>query len=61
MYLNIRKHLMERAQDKESTIRVHSIIGLSKLLGSEDQSEVNGEEMSVLDVLLDSLCHDPST
>ena len=52
---------MERLQDKEAIIQAHSIIALSKLLGSEGPNEVNqDEEMTILQVVLDSLCYDPA-
>lgn len=51
---------MVRICDKESLIRSHAIIALSKLVGSEDPSEMEPGEKTILEVLLDVVCYDPS-
>lgn len=61
IFTQIRQNLIERVQDKETIIRTHAITALSKLLGSEELSQPSAEgEMSILDIILDSLCHDPA-
>ena len=60
MYTTLRSHLLERVRDKESFIRVQSIIALSKLAGSEDPEEYDDEEVSIIDILVDTLKHDTS-
>jgi condensin complex subunit 3 len=51
---------MDRICDKESLIRSHTIIALSKLIGSEDLSEMEPGEKTILEVLLDVICYDLS-
>ena len=51
---------MERSRDKESAIRAHAILALSKLLSGEDPEELQDDEASILDTLMDSLCYDPA-
>ncbi|KAJ6631026.1 nuclear condensing complex subunit [Mycena sp. CBHHK59/15] len=60
IYVALRKALLERVYDKEAMIRVQVIIALSKLAGSEDPSELDEGEQTVLQVLLDTLISDPS-
>ncbi|TFK38229.1 nuclear condensing complex subunit [Crucibulum laeve] len=57
IYTSLRAALMDRVSDKEASVRVQAVIGLSKLCGSEDPAEVEEGE-TVLDVLLDTLAHD---
>ena len=52
--------MVERLCDRESLIRAHAVIALSKLVGSEDPSEIQPGEQTILEVLLDLLCHDPA-
>ncbi|TFK34512.1 nuclear condensing complex subunit [Crucibulum laeve] len=59
-YELLRESLMERICDKESLIRVHAVIALSKLIGSEDPDEVEDGEKTILEVLLDVVSHDPA-
>ncbi|KAJ7485781.1 nuclear condensing complex subunit [Mycena latifolia] len=60
-YLALRESLLERATcDKESTIRAQAVAALSRLIGSEDPSELQDGERSILDVLLDVLSSDPA-
>ncbi|KAF9008698.1 nuclear condensing complex subunit [Cyathus striatus] len=59
IYTNLRAALLDRVSDKESPVRMHALIALSKLCGAEDSSEVE-DGQSVLDTLIDSLAHDPS-
>lgn len=60
MYSSLRSSLMERARDREPPIRVQAIIALSKLAGSEDISEVEEGEQTILEVLVDALTYDIS-
>jgi condensin complex subunit 3 len=52
--------LVERLSDRESLIRAHAVIALSKLVGSEDPNEVEPGEQTILEILLDVLCYDPA-
>ena len=60
VYSGLRASLMERARDKESAIRAHAIVALSKLISGEDPEELEEGEASILDTVLDSLCYDPA-
>ncbi|KAJ7104390.1 nuclear condensing complex subunit [Mycena belliarum] len=60
-YLALRESLIDRATcDKESIIRAQAVAALSRLIGSEDPSELQDGERSILDVLLDVLASDPA-
>jgi condensin complex subunit 3 len=56
----LRDGLIERLCDKETPIRTHAVIALSKLIGSEDPTEIEPGEKTILEVLLDVLCYDPA-
>ena len=60
LYSTLRSSLMERARDKESTIRVQAVVALSKLAGSEDISELEDGEQTIMDMLIDCLQYDPA-
>ncbi|PFH49328.1 hypothetical protein AMATHDRAFT_147847 [Amanita thiersii Skay4041] len=60
IYMDLRTALLDRMTDKETSVRVQVVIALAKLAGSEDPSEITEGELLVLDVLIDSLTHDPS-
>lgn len=51
---------MERVRDRETPIRVQAIVALSKLAGSEDVSELEDGEQSILQVLVEALTYDTS-
>lgn len=51
---------MERARDKEPIIRAQAVVALSKLAGSEDVSDLREDELSIMEVLLDTLAYDDS-
>ncbi|KAJ7185293.1 nuclear condensing complex subunit [Mycena filopes] len=60
-YLALRENLIERSTcDKEPTIRAQAVSALARLIGSEDPSELQDGEKSILDVLLDVLTLDPA-
>ncbi|KAF7357433.1 hypothetical protein MSAN_01339300 [Mycena sanguinolenta] len=60
-YLALRESLIERSTcDKESTIRSQAVAALARLVGSEDPSELQDGEKSVLEVLLDIMTLDPA-
>ncbi|TCD66080.1 hypothetical protein EIP91_001838 [Steccherinum ochraceum] len=61
VYSRLRTSLMERARDKEPTIRACAITALSKLLSGEDPEDLEDDEPSILDTLLDSICYDPAS
>jgi condensin complex subunit 3 len=56
----LRSGLIERVHDKETLIRVQAVVALSKLCGSEDPSDVEEDEQTAIDVLLDTLSCDPA-
>lgn len=60
MYLALRTSLMERTQDREPAVRVQAIMALAKLAPSEDLTELDEDEPSIVDVLCDTLAHDTS-
>lgn len=45
-------------RDKEPPIRVQAVVALSKLSGSEDPSELDEGEPTIIEVLLDTLAYD---
>jgi condensin complex subunit 3 len=49
---------MDRLSDKESPIRSIAALALSKLIGTDNPSEE--DEKTILEVLCDTLCFDPS-
>ncbi|KAF8635423.1 hypothetical protein AX15_000413 [Amanita polypyramis BW_CC] len=57
-YNLLRENLMDRVRDKEPLIRVYAVVALSKLVGTEDPSEVQEDEKTILDVLLEITCFD---
>ncbi|KAF8163123.1 nuclear condensing complex subunit [Crassisporium funariophilum] len=59
IYASLRTALIERVSDKEATVRYQAVISLSKLCGSENLSELEEGE-SILEILIDTLAHDPS-
>ncbi|KAG1728449.1 nuclear condensing complex subunit [Suillus lakei] len=60
LYTELRTTLFERVHDKETFVRVQAVIALSKLCGSEDQSDVEDGEPTALEVLLETLSCDPA-
>ncbi|KZT66150.1 hypothetical protein DAEQUDRAFT_730656 [Daedalea quercina L-15889] len=58
LYSTLRSSLMERARDKEPTIRVQAVVALSKLAGSEDVPELEDGEQTIMDMLIDCLTYD---
>ncbi|KAH0826785.1 hypothetical protein J3R83DRAFT_5201 [Lanmaoa asiatica] len=60
VYHMLRAALIERVHDKETHIRVQAAVALSKLCGSEDPSDVEEDEHTAIDVLLDTLSCDPA-
>ncbi|KAF9525087.1 nuclear condensing complex subunit [Crepidotus variabilis] len=59
-YGELRQSLIQRLNDKESLIRAHAVIAISKLVGSEDEDELADGEQSILQTLLDTLETDPA-
>ncbi|KAI6040837.1 nuclear condensing complex subunit [Pisolithus marmoratus] len=60
VYMMLRAALVDRVHDKETNVRVQAVVALSKLCGSEDASDVNDDEPTAIDVLLDTLACDPA-
>ncbi|KAJ7863492.1 nuclear condensing complex subunit [Mycena olivaceomarginata] len=60
-YLALRETLIDRSTcDKESTIRAQAVSALARLVASEDPSELQEGEKSIVDVLLDVMALDPA-
>lgn len=59
-YNELRVSLIQRLYDKETFIRVHAIIALSKLVGTESPDEIEQEEQTILQTLLDIISTDPA-
>ncbi|KAG8963687.1 hypothetical protein FRC00_005396 [Tulasnella sp. 408] len=59
LYLALRSALLERIRDKETPVRVQAVIALAKLQG-DNPEEMEEEEQSVSEVLVDVLQYDPS-
>ncbi|KIO22870.1 hypothetical protein M407DRAFT_15642 [Tulasnella calospora MUT 4182] len=59
LYLALRSALLERIRDKEAPARVQAVIALAKLQG-DNPEEMEEDEQSVSEVLVDVLQHDPS-
>lgn len=51
---------MERTADKEALVRSHAVVALCKLAGSEDPDEFHNGELTMVDVVMGSLCFDPA-
>ncbi|CAK5265065.1 unnamed protein product [Mycena citricolor] len=60
-YLSLRSNLVDRSTcDKEAPIRAQAVSALSRLIGSEDNDELEDGEKSILEVLLEVMSTDPS-
>ncbi|KAF9476968.1 hypothetical protein BDN70DRAFT_811386 [Pholiota conissans] len=59
-YNELRTALMDRLNDKETLIRAHAVIALSKLIGSEDPDEVEQGEQTILQTLSEVISTDPA-
>ncbi|KAF9066728.1 nuclear condensing complex subunit [Rhodocollybia butyracea] len=57
-YNQLRDSLIERLCDKEPLIRAHAAIALSKLVGTEDPTEMRHGEKTCLDLLLECTQYD---
>ncbi len=60
LYAHLRATLLERLRDKEANIRAQAAIALSKLSFTEDPSEVDEDETTILAAVLDAMAYDPS-
>ncbi|KAJ7064682.1 nuclear condensing complex subunit [Mycena amicta] len=60
-YVSLRENLIERATcDKESTIRAQAVSALAHLIGSEDPSELQEGEKTILEIILEIVVFDPA-
>jgi condensin complex subunit 3 len=59
-YVALRQGLLDRARDKESSVRVQAALGLAKLQAGEDVDDLEDGEESIAEVILDLLRHDPA-
>ena len=59
-YNELREGLIQRLCDKETIIRVHVILALSKLVGTESPDEIEQGERTILQTLLDIVSTDPA-
>lgn len=60
LYVSLRSSLLERARDKESSIRVQAALGIAKLQSGEDEDDLKEDQESLFQVLLDLLRYDPA-
>ncbi|KAH9848970.1 nuclear condensing complex subunit [Lenzites betulinus] len=60
LYASLRSALLDRLRDKEPTVRMQAVIALTKLSYSEDPSELEDGEPTILDTILDAMAHDVS-
>ncbi|KAL6308311.1 nuclear condensing complex subunit [Sparassis latifolia] len=60
LYLSMRTSLLERIRDKEPPIRAQTVLALSKLAPSENIAELEEDETSIQELLLDTLTYDTS-
>lgn len=60
LYVLLRSCLLDRARDKEAAVRVQAAVGLAKLQMAEDGEELDEDDESLADVLVDLLRHDPA-
>lgn len=56
----LRDGLIERICDKEPLIRSRAVAALSKLAGTEDPDELQADERTILELLLDVVTYDHS-
>ncbi|KAL1941783.1 hypothetical protein VTO73DRAFT_6783 [Trametes versicolor] len=61
LYTNLRATLLDRLRDKEPTVRMQAVIALTKLSYSEDPSELDEGEPSILETILDAMAYDTSS
>jgi condensin complex subunit 3 len=60
LYEPLRATFLERAHDKEPAIRVQAVLGLAKLMGGEDEDELEEDEQSLKEVVLGLMRFDPA-
>jgi condensin complex subunit 3 len=60
LYEPLRTTFVARANDKEPTIRVQAILGLAKLMGGEDDEDLDEDEPSLKEIVLDMMRFDPA-
>ncbi|KAG8831458.1 hypothetical protein FRC17_003121 [Serendipita sp. 399] len=60
LYNILRRSILERVLDKESSVRVQAVIAIGKLYKGESLRDADDEEVSLLDVLCDVIQHDVS-
>ncbi|OSD02558.1 hypothetical protein PYCCODRAFT_1367188 [Trametes coccinea BRFM310] len=60
LYTDLRSTLLDRLRDKEPTVRTQAVIALSKLSFSEDPSELEEGEPTILETILDAMAYDTS-
>jgi condensin complex subunit 3 len=56
----LRDAILRRVQDKEAIVRSQAVLALSKLCITEIDDDSGSDDVPVIDMLLDSLAHDPS-
>ena len=60
LYEPLRTTFVARANDKEPSIRVQAILGLAKLMGGEDDEDLEEDEPSLKEIVLDMMRFDPA-
>lgn len=62
-YQHLKTALLERVHDKEATVRMQAVVALAKLQEADEPDEDEEEdedELTVTQVLIDVLTHDPA-
>ncbi|KAJ7183125.1 nuclear condensing complex subunit [Mycena filopes] len=60
IYARLQAALLDRISDKEAVIRLQVVLALSKLVTTENVSELDEDEESIFQVLIETLSFDPS-
>lgn len=58
LYRLIRQGLLKRIRDKETTVRVQAVMGLSRLVGNEGEDDLENSSAALLEKLIDILQND---
>lgn len=61
IYNSLRNALLGRTKDKEAPVRSQAVIALARLCAAETDEDIEGDEVSAIEVLQDMLAHDPSS
>ncbi|TBU47907.1 nuclear condensing complex subunit [Dichomitus squalens] len=60
LYAELRAALLDRLRDKEPSVRSYAVLALSKLAISEETAELDEDEPTILDMLIETMTYDPA-